>query len=117
MKNRIIDVLKKLKNKKIISAKKYDDFYPVGSNLAILYVRAKIHKPVKDGAPPFPPILSAIGTPTYKLSNFFVPLLTPITLNEYKVKDSFLFAEELLNYDSNLIMASFDVESRFTNIP
>ena len=25
--------------------------------------------------------------------------------------------EELLNYDSNLIMAGFDVESLFTNIP
>ena len=38
-------------------------------------------------------------------------------MNEYTIKDSFSFAEELLNYDSNLIMASFDVESLFTNIP
>ena len=28
-----------------------------------------------------------------------------------------MFAEEPLNYGSNLIMASFDVESLFTNIP
>ena len=46
-----------------------------------------------------------------------MPLLTPLTLNKYTIKDSFSFAEELLNYDSNLIMASFDVESLFTNIP
>ena len=117
MKNRIIDVLKKLKNKKIISEKKYGDLYPVGSSPGILYGRAKIYKPVKHGVPPFRPILSAIGTPTYKLSKFFVPLLTPLTLNEYTIKDSFSFAEELLNYDSNLVMASFDVESLFTNIP
>ena len=117
MENRIIDVLKKLKNKKVISEKKYKDLYPVGSSPGILCGRANIHKPVKDGVPSFRPILSAMGTPTYKLSKFFVPLLTPLTLNEYTMKDSFSFAEELLNYDSNLIMASFDVESLFTNIP
>ena len=90
--------------------------YPVGSIPGILYGRAKIHISVKDGIPSFQTILSAIGTPTYKLSTFFVPLLTPLTLNEYTIKDSFSFTEELLNYDSNLIMASFDVESLFTNI-
>ena len=46
----------------------------------------------------------------------FVPLLTPLTLNECTIKDPFLFEEELLNYDSNLLMASFDVEPLFTNI-
>ena len=117
MDNRIIDVLKNLKKKNIISENKYEDLYPVGSRPGILYGGAKINKPIKDGVPSFRPILSAIGTPTDKLSKFFVPLLTPLTLNEYTIKDSFSFAEELSNYDSNLVMASFDVESRFTNIP
>ena len=101
MENRIIDVLKKLTSKKVISEKKYENLHPVGSSPAILYGRAKIHKPVKDDIPSFRPILSALGTPTYKLSKFFVPLLTPLSLNEYTIKDSF----------------SFDVESLFTNIP
>ena len=30
--------------------------------------------------------------------------------------DSFSFAEEILNYDSNLIMACFDIELLFTDI-
>ena len=89
--------------------------HPVGSRPGILLGRAKIHKPIKDGVPPFCPILSDIGTPTYKLAKFFVPLLAPLTSNEYTIKDS--FAEELLSFDSNLVMASFDVESLFTNIP
>ena len=80
MENRIIDILKKLKKKKIISENKYENLYPVGSRPGILYSRAKIHKPIKDGVPNFRPILSAVGTPTYKLSKFFVPLLTPLTL-------------------------------------
>ena len=89
MENRIINVLKKLKNKKVISEKKYEDLHPVGSSPGILYGCAKIHEPVKDVIPSFRPILSAIGTPTYKLYKFFVPLLTPLTLNEYTIKDYF----------------------------
>ena len=116
MEDRITDVLKKLKNKKIISEKKCEDLYSVRSNPGILYSRAKIHQLVKDGIPPFWPILRAIGTPTYKLSKFFVPLFTPLTLNEYKIKDSFSLTEELLNGDSYLIMASVDVELHFNNI-
>ena len=41
MENRIIDVLRKLMNKKIISEKKYEDLYPVRLSRAILYGRAK----------------------------------------------------------------------------
>ena len=76
--NRIINVLKKLKKIKIISEKKYEDLYHVGSRPGILYGRAKIHKAIKDGV---------TGTPPYKLSNFVSPLLTPLTLNEYTIKD------------------------------
>ena len=46
-----------------------------------------------------------------------MPLLAPLTSNEYTIKDSFSFSEELLTFDSNLVMASFDIESLFTNIP
>ena len=41
MKNRVIDVLRKLKNKKIISKNRYEDLYPVGLSRAFLYGRAK----------------------------------------------------------------------------
>ena len=61
--------------------------------------------------------MSAIGTPTYKLAKFFVTLLEPLTYNQYTIKDSFSFCEELKHFNTNLIMASFDIESLFTNIP
>ena len=67
--------------------------------------------------PPFRPILSAIGTPTYNLAKFLVPILSPLTVNEFTVHDSFSFAEEVVNFDANCIMASLGVESLFTNIP
>ena len=61
MENRITEVLKKLKENQQISEKKYKDLHPVGSRPNILYGRAKIHKPVEDGFPPFRAILSDIG--------------------------------------------------------
>ena len=81
-----------------------------------MYGLAKVHKIVTDGFPSFRPILSAIGTPTYKLAKFLVPILEPLTTNECTIKDSFTFAEELQSFDSKLVMTSFDVESLFTKI-
>ena len=82
-----------------------------------MYGLTKVHKIVTDGLPFFRPILSAIGTPTYKLAKFLIPVLEPLTTNEYNIKDSFTFAEELQSFDSKLVMANFDIEPLFTNIP
>ena len=43
--------------------------------------------------------------------------MVPLTVNEYTVKDSFSFADEIRLQESNYIMASLDVDSLFTNIP
>ena len=61
--------------------------------------------------------MSAIGTCIYNLATFFVPLLKQYTINEYTVKDSFSFCKEIANQDPQLFMASFDIQSMFTNIP
>ena len=89
----------------------------MGSRAGWLYSSAKVHKPIIDNCPSFRPILSAIGTPTYNLAKFLVPILSPLTVNEFTVHDSLPFAEEVVNFDANFILASLDVESLFTNIP
>ena len=48
---------------------------------------------------------------------FLVPVLSPLTINDYTVKDSFSFVKEVVNFDHSLFMASLDVESLFTNFP
>ena len=78
-----------------------------------MYGSAKLLKNVKDGLLSFRPILSAIGTPTYKLSKL-VPKLEPLTTNEYNINDSFTFVEELQSFDSKIMMVSFDVKLLFT---
>ena len=50
------------------------------------------------------------------LQNFFVAILKQFTINEYTVKDSFPFCKEILDQDPNLFIASFDIQSLFTNI-
>ena len=70
-----------------------------------------------DGFPPFRQILSTLQTPTYNLGKFLVPILDPLTKNEYIVKDSFHFAEEICEQDSSLSMGSLDVDSLFSDIP
>ena len=46
-----------------------------------------------------------------------VPVLPDITQNEFTVKDSFPFVGETLTQNSDLYMASLDVDALFTNIP
>ena len=40
---------------------------------------------------------SALNTPTYKLAKFIMPILKPLTTNEFTTKDSFHFAEEIVD--------------------
>ena len=83
----------------------------------ILYGNHQVHKMVVNITPKFSPILPAINAPTYSLAKFLNPLLSPLTTNEFTVKNSFDFTGEVVNYDHNLYMASLDVESLFANIP
>ena len=54
-------------------------------------------------------ILSALKIPAYKLVKLIVPNVSPITINEYSVKDSFHFSSEILEQDSSLFMGSLHV--------
>ena len=67
--------------------------------------------------PIFRPILSAVGGAKLVLAKFFVPILKEFTVNQYTVSDSFSFCKEIKDQDSSLFMASFDIQSLFTNIP
>ena len=53
----------------------------------------------------------------FKYAKFCDKLLKPITTNKYTVRDSFLFAKEVEEFDPNLVITTFDVKSLFPNIP
>ena len=116
-KKRINEYLKSLKNPGSLSVDQYKKMKAVGSRPGFLYGLCKVHKAIVDTCPPFRPILSAIGTPTYKVAKFLVPVLNCLTVNEFTITHSFTFAKEIVDQDSSLFMASLDVDSLFTNIP
>ena len=116
--DKINRLLSKLKSLSMISEELYKRLYVSGSTPGILYGLPKIHKALT----PLRPIFSACGTPAYGLAKFFVPILAPLTKNEYTVLNSYEFVTEVSQLGLNLprdgiFMASFDVESLFTNIP
>ena len=93
----------------------YSDLYASGSKPGYMYGLPKVHKPGN----PLRPIISTIGTFTYKLSKFLVPILTPLTKNQFTIMNSVSFVRDLCaqHFNNNIVMASFDVVSLFTNIP
>ena len=113
---RINEILKRLKPSGSLSDKQYKKIKAVGSRPTVLYGLCKDHKAIVNVCPPCRPILSVIGTPTYKTANFLVPILIFLTINEFTVKDSFSFAKEIVEQDSNFDMGSLDMDSLFTNI-
>ena len=109
--------MKRLEKSGTLSTEQYKKIKAVGSRPGLLYGLCKVDKAITDICPPFRPILSAIGTPSYKLAKCLVCKLSSITFNEFIVKDSFAFAEKIVHQDSKLFMGSLDVDSLFTNIP
>ncbi len=99
-----------------ISDEVYKEIMPFGSRPGIMYGLPKIHK---EGAP-VRPIISAIGTYTYKTAKYLNRILTEyITENDCIIKDTFDFVNRVSKLKTNTTerKVSFDVESLFTNIP
>ena len=114
MEDKLMRLLRKLLNNKVITKDTYNYVSPSGSSPGILYGLPKVHK--KEC--PMRPILNTIGTFNYNLAKFFVPIIEPVTTNQFTLKNSYEFVKELSDLKiPNGVMASFDVVSLFTNIP
>ena len=66
---------------------------------------------------PLRPIVSGIGSYTHGLAKYLSDILKPLAYNEFTIKDSFSFANDMLSISSAPFMCSFDVVSLYTNIP
>ena len=53
---------------------------------------------------------------SYKLPNFLVHILKPLTSTEYTERELFAFTEEIIEKDNEFFMVSLDVDSLFTNM-
>ena len=68
---------------------------------------------------PLRPIISNIGTATYKTSKYLAKLLAPLTKSKYTIESSkdFIAYVKKLKIGKNHEMVSFDVSNLFTNVP
>ena len=89
--------LKKLVESKSMAEKTSKSLKPVGTRPGVMYDSYKVHEASVENCPPFRPILSALNTPSYKVAKFLVPILKLFTTNEFTVKGSFNFAEEIVD--------------------
>ena len=94
----IKNCLDDLFNNNYLNKEDYKFLKPVGSKPGIMHSLCKVHKynSSTNNIPPFRAILLAIGTATYNLAKFFVPILKEFTVNEYTVRDSFSFCKEIV---------------------
>ena len=115
------------KIKEAIGEDDYKKVYPSGSNPGKFYGTAKVHKLSETDEKnlsnvdklPLRPIVSNIGTATYKLSKYLAGLLAPLGKSKYTVSstEEFINRVKAMKPRSNQRMISFDVVSLFTNVP
>ena len=89
----------------------------VGLKQDTLCVSLKVRKPLKNGLLLLKRILSAVGTPTYKLAKVVVPILPDIIQNDITVQNCFTFVDEIWTQNSDLNVAGLDIDALFANIP
>ena len=111
------------KMKKRLGQVTYNSIYPTASRPGRFYGTAKLHK-IDPGCKdinklPIRPIISNIGTATYKTSQYLAKLLAPLTKSEYSISSTAEFISKMkdLKVDNEHDMVSFDVSNLFTNVP
>ena len=102
-----------------ISQDLYGKLHVTGTGPGILYGLAKVHKDNFLVNHLYRPIFAAYNCASYKISKFLVDILSPIAENQYTIKNSAHFREQISNMTdpSNLYMTSFDIKDLYTNIP
>ena len=119
--SRVPSCLRKMKKR--LGPQTYNSIYPTASRPGRFYGTAKLHK-LEEGCEdvnqlPVRPIISNIGTATYKTSKYLAKLLAPLTKSRYTINST----KDYITYTKNLKigphqeMVSFDVSNLFTNVP
>ena len=117
--DKINSFLLRMKKSGTLDESIYKKLYVTGTGPGILYGKPKIHKSDFSQKFQFRPILAAYNQASYKIAKFLVPILAPLTSNEYTIINSAEFTKKIQNIENvgKYYMASFDIDSLFTNIP
>ena len=115
-KNKLLKILKDLKEKKAIDQSLYEKLRPSACVVPCIYGLPKVHK----NNIPVRPIVSSIGSVCYNLARFVSDLLSPLVgKSPHHIQNSQDFVASIkdLKLDDNEILTSYDVTALFTSVP
>ena len=116
LKNRLVTMLRKIKNETGMQENNYRRMYPTGASPPKFYGLPKIHK----SNIPLRPIVSSIGSVSYGVAKELARIIKPLMGNSHHhVQNSTQFAEEMktMKIEEGECITSYDVTALFTSIP
>ena len=116
LKNKLINILRKIKAETGMQENTYRKMYPTGASPPKFYGLPKIHK--KNI--PLRPIVSSIGSVSYGVAKELARIIKPlIGSSQYHVHNSKQFADEFkkIKLEEGECFTSYDVTALFTSIP
>ena len=114
-KNRLINILRRIKSEGRLEKHTYKKMYPTGASSPKLYGLPKIHK--KDI--PLRPIVSSQGSVSYGVAKELARILKPLSRNNHQVNNSTEFTDVIkkMKLEEGECIMSYDVAALFTSIP
>ena len=116
LKNKLINILKKVKAELGVQENTYRSMYPTGASPPKFYGLPKIHK--KNI--PLRPIVSSIGSLSYEVDKELAKIIKPLMgCSEHHDHNSTQFADEIkkIKLEEGECITSYDVTALFTSIP
>ena len=116
IKNKLINILKRVKNQTGLDYVTYESMYPTGSVPPKFYGLPKIHKPDT----PLRPIVSSCGSVTYGVAKELTKILKPLVgKSPHHINSTHDFVEQVkhINLAPGECLSSYDVSALFTSVP
>ena len=115
-KNKLIQLLKKIKTEGGINEENYKKMYPTGAGITKFYGLPKVHK----AGVPLRPIVSSRGSVTYNTSKELARILKPLAgRSTFSVQNTMEFVEQVKNIklQPQECIVSYDMKAFFTSVP
>ena len=115
-KNKLIQILKKIKEEGGMSETTYKKIYPTGAGIPKFYGLPKIHK----AEVPLRPIVSSRGSVAYNIAKELARILKPLAgRTTYSVHNTKDFVDQIKNIklQSDECIISYDIKALFTSVP
>ena len=116
IKNKLINILKRVKNQTGLDSNTYKSMYPTGCVPPKFYGLPKIHKPDT----PLRPIVSSCGSVTYGVAKELAEILKPLvgkSPHHITSTQDFMEQGKQIKLEPGECLSSYDVSALFTSVP